>query len=53
MPEHLKTVVILHYFEQLTLKEISQSIDVNLSTVKTRLYTALSRLKKEMEVEND
>jgi RNA polymerase sigma-70 factor, ECF subfamily len=53
LPEHLKTVVILHYFEQLTLKEISQSIDVNLSTVKTRLYTALSRLKKEMEVEND
>lgn len=53
LPEHLKTVVILHYFEQLTLKEISQSTGVNLSTVKTRLYTALKRLKKDMEVENE
>lgn len=53
LPEHLKTVVILHYFEQLTLKEISKSTGVNLSTVKTRLYTALNRLKKEMEAENE
>jgi RNA polymerase sigma-70 factor (ECF subfamily) len=53
LPEHMKTVVILHYFEQLTLKEISQSTGVNLSTVKTRLYAALKRLKKDMEVENE
>jgi RNA polymerase sigma-70 factor (ECF subfamily) len=53
LPEHLKAVVILHYFEELTLKEISQSLDVNLSTVKTRLYTALRRLRKEMEDENE
>lgn len=53
LPEHLKTVVILHYFEELTLKEISQSTGVNLSTVKTRLYAALKRLKKDMEAENE
>jgi RNA polymerase sigma-70 factor (ECF subfamily) len=53
LPEHLKTVVILYYFEQLTLKEISQSTGVNLSTVKTRFYTALKRLKKDMEAENE
>jgi RNA polymerase sigma-70 factor (ECF subfamily) len=53
LPEHLKTVIILHYFEQLTMKEISQSTGINLSTVKTRLYTALNRLKKEMEAENE
>ncbi|MBP1754775.1 MAG: polymerase, sigma subunit, SigV [Firmicutes bacterium] len=53
LPEHLKTVVILHYFEQLTLKEISQSTGVNLSTVKTRLYAALKRLKKDLEAENE
>jgi len=51
LPEQMKIIVILHYFEQLTLKEIAQSIDVNLNTVKTRLYTALTRLKKELEVE--
>lgn len=53
LPEHLKTVIILHYFEQLTLKEISQSTGVNLSTVKTRLYAALKRLKNDMEAENE
>jgi RNA polymerase sigma-70 factor (ECF subfamily) len=49
LPEHLRAVVILHYFEEMTLKEISKSLDVNLSTVKTRLYAALRRLRKEME----
>ncbi len=51
LPEPTKSILILHYFEELTLKEISQALDINLSTVKTRLYTALQRLKKEMEVE--
>jgi len=51
LPEHLKTIIILHYFNQMTLKEISQTIEVNLSTVKTRLYAALKYLKKELEVE--
>ncbi|MDF2842704.1 MAG: polymerase, sigma subunit, SigV [Herbinix sp.] len=48
LPEQMKEVVILHYFEQLTLKEISQITGVNLNTVKTRLYTAIDRLKKEV-----
>jgi RNA polymerase sigma-70 factor (ECF subfamily) len=51
LPEQMKTVILLHYFEQMTLKEISKIIEVNLSTVKTRLYAGLNRLKKEMEVE--
>jgi RNA polymerase sigma-70 factor (ECF subfamily) len=53
LPEHFKTIIILHYFEQLTLKEISQSIGININTVKTRLYSALKRLKKDMEAENE
>ena len=32
-------------FEDLTLKQIAEITDTNLSTVKTRLYTALDRLK--------
>lgn len=51
LPEQMKTVILLHYYEQMTLKEISKTIEVNLSTVKTRLYAGLDRLKKEMEVE--
>lgn len=51
LPEQMKTIVMLHFYEQMTLKEISKTIDVNLNTVKTRLYAALQRLKKEMEEE--
>lgn len=46
LSEELKSVVILHYYEQLTFKEISQVTGVNISTVKSRLYTALDKLKK-------
>lgn len=49
LPVQMKEVVILHYFEQLTLKEIAQSTGVNINTVKTRLYTAIERLKKEID----
>jgi len=51
LPEQMKTIIILHFYEQMTLKEISQTLDVNLNTVKTRLYAALKRLKNELEVE--
>lgn len=44
-----QTVVILHYFEQLTLKEIAKVTQVHLSTVKSRLYAALGQLRKNME----
>lgn len=45
LPEHLRTIITLHYFEELTLKEIAQITGVNLNTVKTRLYSALRKLK--------
>lgn len=51
LPDQMMVIVILHYFEQMTIKEISQVTKVNINTVKTRLYAALQRLKKEMEVE--
>lgn len=55
LPEQLKVIVILHFYEQMTLKEIAQTLEVNINTVKTRLYAALKRLRsvleKELEVE--
>ncbi len=45
LPEQMQTVITLHYFEELTLKEIAQITGVNLNTVKTRLYSALRKLK--------
>lgn len=51
LPHQMKIIVILHFFEELSLQEISSATGVNLSTVKTRLYKALRRLKCELEVE--
>lgn len=45
LPEDIKTVVILRYYEEMTLKEISEITNINLNTVKTRLYSGLKKLK--------
>ena len=45
LPEKLKTIIILRFFEDMTLEEISKITKTNLNTVKTRLYSALSKLK--------
>ncbi len=46
LPEPMKTVVVLHFYEGLTLKQISEITKTNLNTVKSRLYSALNRLEK-------
>lgn len=51
LPEPMKTVVILHYYEDLTLKQIAEITDTPLSTVKTRLYSALRKLKQTLKEE--
>lgn len=40
-----QTIIMLHYYEEMTLKEISEITDCNLSTVKSRLYAGLKKLK--------
>ena len=49
LPEQLRTVVILRYYEDLTLKQIAEITDTNLSTVKTRLYSALEKLRQKLK----
>ncbi len=46
LPQEMQTVIMLHYFEELTLKEVAAVTGVNLNTVKSRLYSALGKLKK-------
>ncbi len=53
LSEEMKTVVILHYYEELTFKEISAVTGVNISTVKSRLYAALDKLKKKIREESE
>ncbi|MCM2674263.1 sigma-70 family RNA polymerase sigma factor [Alkalicoccobacillus plakortidis] len=47
--ESEKSVVILRFYEDLTLKEISHVLDLSLGTVKTILYRALEKLRKNIE----
>lgn len=51
LPIEVATVIKLRFYEELSLKEISDITDVNLSTVKTRLYTGLKKLRILMEGE--
>lgn len=51
LPPDMKTVVLLRYYEELSLKEIAQVTGTNLNTVKTRLYSALRRLRRNLERE--
>lgn len=46
LPPEMQTVILLRYFEELSLKEVAAVTGVNLNTVKSRLYSALGKLKK-------
>ena len=45
LPPELREVVLLKEFEELTFQEIADALEVPLSTVKSRLYTALRQLR--------
>lgn len=49
LPPDLKLVVVMKEFEEMTFQEISDALEVPLSTVKSRLYTALKQLKMRLE----
>lgn len=51
LPAKLKTIIMLRFFEDMSLAEITQTIKINLSTVKSRLYKALEILKIDMKGE--
>jgi RNA polymerase sigma-70 factor (ECF subfamily) len=45
LPLELRQVVVMKEFEELTFREIADALDLPLSTVKSRLYTALQQLQ--------
>ncbi|UNC93154.1 RNA polymerase sigma factor [Candidatus Contubernalis alkaliaceticus] len=49
LSESQRQVVILRYLGDLSLCEISEELEVPLSTVKSRLYRALTRLRENWE----
>jgi RNA polymerase sigma-70 factor (ECF subfamily) len=49
LPPELREVVLMKEFEDLTFQEIADALQIPLSTVKSRLYTALKQLRMRLE----
>lgn len=49
LPADLRQVIVMKEFEEMTFQEISDSLDLPLSTVKSRVYTALKQLRMKLE----
>lgn len=49
LDERHRTVVILRYFQDMTIAEISETLKVNEGTIHSRLYTARERLKSALQ----
>lgn len=45
LPDHYRNVILLRYFEDLKIEEVAKILDVNVNTVKTRLYKSLEMLR--------
>ena len=51
LPVNQRAVVELKFFGQFTFEEIADQLGISANTVKSRLYTALGKLKLVLEVE--
>ncbi len=49
LPLDLRQVIVMKEFEEMTFQEISETLNLPLSTVKSRLYTALKQLRMKLE----
>jgi RNA polymerase sigma-70 factor (ECF subfamily) len=49
LPEDQREVIVLKEYQGLTFLEIAETLDVPMSTVKTRLYRGLGQLKEKLE----
>ena len=49
LDEQERAIVVLRYFEEEKLENIGKTMNLNVNTVKSRLYRAMDKLKKYME----
>ena len=49
LPSDLRQVIVMKEFEEMTFQEISEILELPLSTVKSRLYAALKQLRSKLE----
>lgn len=48
LPESERTLIVLRFYEDKQLSEIAEILQENLSTVKSRLYRTLKKLRQEL-----
>lgn len=48
LPEQYKSIVILRYLHDMSLQEVSEVLDMPVTTIKTRLHRAREYLRKQM-----
>ncbi len=49
LPLNYRNIIVLRYFEDLKIEDIAVVLDLNVNTVKTRLYSALKKLRLQLE----
>lgn len=53
LSDHYKTVIILRYYKDFTIKQISEVMDIPEGTIKTYIHRAIRQLKKELSMKED
>ena len=53
LPTDLRQVIVMKEFEELTFRQIAEVLELPLSTVKSRLYTALKQLEMRLQKFSD
>jgi RNA polymerase sigma factor (sigma-70 family) len=51
LPYELRTVLLLRFYQDLSLQEIADALDIPMGTVKSRLFNAVRRLREGMAAE--
>jgi RNA polymerase sigma-70 factor (ECF subfamily) len=49
LPPHLADAILLRYFEELSEKQMASALGIPVGTVKSRLHTAVKRLRLDLE----
>jgi len=49
LPDHQREVVLLYYYQQFSMQEIAETLQIPVGTVKSRLSIGISRLRERMK----
>jgi RNA polymerase sigma-70 factor (ECF subfamily) len=49
LPERQRAIFVLRHYEELSLQEIAQALDMSLGTVKSSLHRAVARLRERLQ----